>query len=181
MNINDILEIEQMKYCYEQAYTMHRQAEIPQLFVQNDDTVFTIPSAGDVTIGWTNIYHKFTEDLPFVSPNEDSYHTGWQICTPFLWEDKNSNTVCGLFPTFGYLVLSMDPKVFQPPYQVLASLEMWNDKFEKTSMGWQIKYLQAQFLMGQCSWSWDTAGDEGVAVKGQLREVEHPFWKRGMV
>lgn len=175
MNLNDILEIEQRKYCYEQAYAMHRQADMPCLFVEAADTLFSIPSAGDFTLGWDRICEKFVTELPMVSPNEDSYHTGWQICTPMIWETEE-NKICGLFPTFGYLILSMDPQQFHPPYQVLSTLEFWNDSFENTPEGWKIKQLQAQFMMGQSSWSWDPSRDDGYAVKQQLREIPHPFW-----
>lgn len=174
MTIDDILEIEQMKYCYEQAYVTHRQADMPVLFEKSPDTVFTIPSAEDYTRGWDKVYEKFTEDLPMVSPDEDSYHTGWQICTPFIWEDKEG--VHGIFPTFGYLVLSMDPQQFRPPYHVLATMECWQDIFTHIAEGWKISRLQAQFLMGQPTWSWDTSGDMGYATGHRLREIPHPYW-----
>ena len=52
MTVNDILEAEQLKYCYEQAYALHRHTEIPSMFVRKPDTVFTLPSANDRTVGW---------------------------------------------------------------------------------------------------------------------------------
>ena len=58
MNLNDIFEVEQLKYCYEQAYALHRHRDIPDLFMREPDTVFTLPSAGDRTEGWELINRK---------------------------------------------------------------------------------------------------------------------------
>ena len=173
MNYSDILEIEQLKYCYEQAYVLHRHTGIPDLFVRDPETVFTLPSAGDRTVGWDLINEKFCRELYYVSPNEDSFHTGWQICTPVIWEDSNGE-ISGIFPTFGFLVLSMDPATMKPPYRVLSTLELWRDRFAKQEDRWKIRYLQAQFLLGQCVHSWNPSEDTGYAVQKQLRQIPHP-------
>ena len=173
MNINDILETEQLKYCYEQAYALHRHTEIPDMFVRSSDTVFTLPSAGDRTTGWDTINRKFCGELYYVSPNEDSFHTGWQICAPLLWEDADGE-INGIFPTFGFLVLSMDPETMKPPYPVLSTLELWRDRFARSEGRMKIHYLQAQFLLGQCVHRWDPAMDTGYAVRKMLREIPHP-------
>jgi len=177
MNLNDMLEIEQLKYCYEQAYALHRHTDIPDLFVQETDTVFTLPSAGDRTVGWDVINEKFCHELYHVSPNEDSFHTGWQISAPLLWEGADGE-ICGIFPTFGFLVLSMDPVTMKPPYPVLSTLELWQDRFAKRDGRWRIHYLQAQFLLGQCVWRWNAPEDKGLAVQKKLREIPHPVLGR---
>ena len=174
MTINDILEAEQLKYCYEQAYALHRHTEIPAMFVRKTDTVFTLPSAGDRTVGWDVINDKFCGELYYVSPHEDSFHTGWQICTPLLWEDPDGE-IRGIFPTFGFLVLSMDPETMKPPYPVLSTLELWQDHFARNEGHMKIHYLQAQFLLGQCVHRWDPARDTGYAVRKLLRTIPHPF------
>ena len=173
MNVNDLIEIEQLKYCYEQAYALHRHTEIPDMFVQEADTVFTLPSAGDRTVGWDVINEKFCHELYYVSPNEDSFHTGWQICTPFLWEGEEGE-IKGIFPTFGFLVLSMDPTTMKPPYPVLSTLELWQDHFARREGRWRIHYLEAQFLLGQCVWKWNAPEDKMLAVQKKLREIPHP-------
>ena len=173
MNLNDLIEIEQLKYCYEQAYALHRHTEIPDMFVQEADTVFTLPSAGDRTVGWDVINEKFCHELYYVSPNEDSFHTGWQICTPFLWEGEEGE-IKGIFPTFGFLVLSMDPTTMKPPYPVLSTLELWQDHFARREGRWRIHYLEAQFLLGQCVWKWNAPEDKMLAVQKKLREIPHP-------
>ena len=180
MTVNDILETEQLKYCYEQAYALHRHTEIPAMFVRKTDTVFTLPSAGDRTVGWDVINEKFCGELYYVSPNEDSFHTGWQICTPLLWEDPDGE-IHGIFPTFGFLVLSMDPETMKPPYPVLSTLELWQDRFARSEGHMKIHYLQAQFLLGQCVHRWDPAGDTGFAVRKLLREIPHPVLGRSSV
>ena len=68
MNLNDIFEVEQLKYCYEQAYALHRHRDIPDLFMREPDTVFTLPSADDRTEGWELINRKFCGELYYVSP-----------------------------------------------------------------------------------------------------------------
>ena len=176
MNLNDILEIEQLKYCYEQAYALHRHTEIPDMFFRSEDTVFTIPSAGDRTAGWNVINEKFCSELYNVSPREDSFHTGWQICTPVMWEDDGE--ICGIFPTFGFLVLSMDPDTMKPPYPVLSTLELWQDHFAKQKGMWKIHYLHAQFLLGQCVWKWNAPEDSGLAVQKKLQSIPHPILGR---
>jgi hypothetical protein len=173
MNIDDILDAEQLKYCYEQAYALHRHTEIPELFAREPDTVFTLPSAGDRTVGWDLIHDKFCGELYRVSPDEDSFHTGWQICTPFLWEG-DTGAVKGIFPTFGFLVLSMDAETMKPPYPVLSTLELWQDRFARREDRWKIHFLQAQFMLGQYTWNWDTSEDRGLAVQKKLREIPHP-------
>lgn len=173
MNINDILEVEQKKYCYEQAYALHRHREIPALFLESPDTHFSI--AGDAVSGYETIRDKFCEELYYVSPNEDSFHTGWQICVPYLEEGENPGEIRGIFPTFGYLVLSMDPETMKPPYAVLSTLEMWIDRWVHTQEGWKIRDLFAQFMLGQCIWKWDTSADSGLAVRHLLKSVPHPF------
>ena len=180
MTVNDILEAEQLKYCYEQAYALHRHTEIPSMFVRKTDTVFTLPSAGDRTVGWDVINEKFCGELYYVSPNEDSFHTGWQICTPLLWEDPDGE-IRGIFPTFGFLVLSMDPETMKPPYPVLSTLELWQDRFARSEGQLKIHYLQAQFLLGQCVHRWDPARDTGYAVRKMLRTIPHPFLGRPSV
>ena len=177
MTINDILEAEQLKYCYEQAYALHRHTEIPAMFVRKPDTVFTLPSAGDRTVGWDTINAKFCGELYNVSPNEDSFHTGWQICTPLLWEGPDEE-IQGIFPTFGFLVLSMDPETMKPPYPVLSTLELWQDRFARSDGYLKIHYLQAQFLLGQCVHRWDPAADTGYAVRKMLQTIPHPFLGR---
>lgn len=174
MNLNDILEVEQLKYCYEQAYALHRHTDIPDLFVREPDTVFTLPSAGDRTGGWDLINRKFCGELYYVSPNEDSFHTGWQICTPLLWEGEDGE-IRGIFPTFGFLVLSMDAETMKPPYPVLSTLELWQDRFARREGRWKIHYLQAQFLLGQYAWSWNAPEDKGLAVQKKLRDIPHPL------
>ena len=177
MEIRDILQIEHLKYLYEQAYAMHRHKDMPELFVKSDDTVFTLPSAGDLTVGWEKINEKFTEELHNVSPREDSYHTGWQICTPFVKKSADGK-IRGIFPTFGYLVLSLDPELFTPPYDVISSLELWKDLFEKEGSVYKIKQLQAQFLLGQCIWKWDPRDDDTVATRHEMNTIVHPYWGR---
>lgn len=174
MNINDILEIEQRKYCYEQAYALHRHLEIPELFVKKENTVFAIPAANDHVTGWETINTKFREDLYFVAPEVDSFHTGWQICVPVIWEEQDGE-MCGIFPTFGYLVLNMDPSIMKPPYLVLSTQELWYDHFLKDNAAWKISDLRAQFLFGQCVWKWDISKDFGYAVQKKLRTIPHPF------
>lgn len=181
MTMDDILEIETLKYCYEQGYPIHRHDEIPELFLQSEDTVFTLPSENDYTVGFDEIEKKFKEDLFFVSPNEDSYHTGWQITLPLIWEDKDENgeiIAKGLFPTVGHFVMNLVPDLpfFKPPYQVNATSEMWFDHFFKTKDGWKIKRLQAQFLMGQPIWKWDVENDDTFATRKELRSTMHPYW-----
>ena len=88
MDLNDILEIEQSKYCYEQAYALHRHKEIPALFLKSEGTTFDI--AGDAISGWDAVNRKFCEELFYVSSAEDSYHTGWQISMPLIYEDPVS-------------------------------------------------------------------------------------------
>lgn len=178
--MDDILEIETMKYCYEQAYPTHRHDEMPELFVKADDTVFTIPSADDYVEGYDLIEDKFKNDLFHVSPNEDSYHTGWQITLPLIWEDKKAGVVKGIFPTFGHFVMNLVPELpfFKPPYNVNATSEMWFDHFVKTESGWKIKRLQAQFLQGQPIWKWDVEKDDSFATRKELRQTRHPYWGR---
>ena len=180
MNIDDILDAEQLKYCYEQAYALHRHTEIPELFAREPDTVFTLPSAGDRTVGWDLIHDKFCGELYRVSPDEDSFHTGWQICTPFLWEG-DTGAVKGIFPTFGFLVLSMDAETMKPPYPVLSTLELWQDRFARREGRWKIHFLQAQFMLGQYTWNWDTSEDRGLAVQKKLREIPHPVLNGGFL
>ena len=177
MEIKEILQIEHQKYLYEQAYAMHRHKDMPELFVKSDDTVFALPSAGDLTVGWEKINKKFTEELHNVSPREDSFHTGWQICTPFVKKSADGK-IRGIFPTFGYLVLSLDPEVFTPPYDVISSLELWKDIFEKEGSVYKIKQLQAQFLLGQCIWKWDPRDDDTVATRHEMNTIVHPYWGR---
>jgi len=181
MTMDDILEVETLKYCYEQAYPLHRHDEMPELFVKSKETVFTLPSADDYTVGFDLISHKFKEDLYYVSPNEDSYHTGWQITLPMIWEDKLSGQIKGIFPTFGHFVMNLVPDLpfFQPPYQVNATSEMWLDNFEKTEDGWRIKRLQAQFLMGQQLWTWDVEKDDSFSTRKELRMIMHPYLGKG--
>lgn len=173
MTINDILEIEQLKYCYEQAYSLHRHRVSPQMFTQREDTVFTLPSASDYVTGWEAIRAKFCGELYDVAPQADSYHTGWQICVPVIWENEKKQ-VCGIFPTFGYLALNMAPEIMKPPYQVLSTQELWYDRFFHEKDRWSISYLQAQFLIGQAVWRWDIEKDDGCAVKKELQEIPHP-------
>ena len=178
MNLNDIFEVEQLKYCYEQAYALHRHRDIPDLFMREPDTVFTLPSAGDRTEGWELINRKFCGELYYVSPNEDSFHTGWQICTPLLWEGDDGE-IRGIFPTFGFLVLSMDAETMKPPYPVLSTMELWQDRFARREGLWKIHYLQAQFLLGQYAWSWNAPEDKGLAVQKKLRDISHPLLNPG--
>lgn len=172
MDLNDILEIEQSKYCYEQAYALHRHKEIPALFLKSEGTTFDI--AGDAISGWDAVNRKFCEELFYVSSAEDSYHTGWQISMPLIYEDPVSGDVCGIFPTFGYLVLNMDPETMKPPYTVLSALEMWNDRFTHADGAWKIRNLSAKFMLGQSVWRWNPAGDTGLAVQHKLYSVPHP-------
>jgi hypothetical protein len=174
MTINDILEIEQTKYCYEQAYALHRHTQIPALFLESGETGFAV--AEDAITGFDAIRQKFCEELSYVSPAEDSYHTGWQICVPLIYEDSETGEVRGIFPTFGYLILNMDPSVMKPPYRVLSTLEMWQDRFARTEEGgWKIRDLQAKFLLGQAVWTFDPARDTGYAVRHALRDIPHPL------
>lgn len=177
VTIKDILEIEQMKYCYEQAYALHRHTDIPGLFFRSEETSFAI--AEDTVKGFDTIERKFREDLFYVSPREDSYHTGWQICTPLIGENPENGQVYGFFPTFGYLVISMDPKTMNPPYPVLSTGEMWRDLFVWDAGKWRISDLKAKFLIGQCVWTWNTSRDKGLAVQHALRNIPHPLLNPG--
>lgn len=178
MTLDDILEVEQLKYCYEQAYPLHRHDEMPEMFVKSENTIFTIPSANDLTIGFSEIEEKFKKDLFYVSPSEDSYHTGWQITLPLIWEDSLHGVIRGIFPTFGHFVMNLVPDIFKPPYHVNATSEMWIDDFEKTVGGWRIKRLQAQFLMGQSIWKWNAEIDNTYATRKELRQIPHPYLGR---
>ena len=154
MDLNDILEIEQSKYCYEQAYALHRHKEIPALFLKSEGTTFDI--AGDAISGWDAVNRKFCEELFYVSSAEDSYHTGWQISMPLIYEDPVSGDA------------------MKPPYTVLSALEMWNDRFTRADGAWKIRNLSAKFMLGQSVWRWNPAGDTGLAVQHKLYSVPHP-------
>ena len=119
-----------------------------------------------------------SETISNVSPREDSFHTGWQICTPFVKKSGSDGKIRGIFPTFGYLVLSLDPELFTPPYDVISSLELWKDIFEKEGSVYKIKQLQAQFLLGQCIWKWDACDDDTVATRHEMNTIVHPYWGR---
>lgn len=176
MNVNDILEIEQIKYSYEQAYAMHRQSAIPQLFVRSEESVFSIPSVSDYVVGWDKIYHKFVDELNNVPLGEDTFHTGWQICIPFIWEDTNTKKVSGIFPTFGFFAGIPVCNDIEKYYNIAFTMELWQDSFEKTVSGWGIKNLCAQFLLGQDIWRWNVQCDDTFATRRELGKIPHPLF-----
>ncbi|WP_022879157.1 nuclear transport factor 2 family protein [Microbacterium sp. B19] len=177
MNADDVLDVEQRKYVYEQAYALHRHTDIPALFSEHDP-LFDV--AGDVVTGFDAIRQKFT-DLAKVSPREDSFHTGWQICTPLIDIDADGAHGRVIAPTFGYLVLNFSPEMFSPPYTVRAAFELWDDRVVKEAGGWRISELHARFLLSHPIWSWDAAHDDSSATRHEMRLIQHPFFDDGSV
>lgn len=175
MNADDVLEIEQLKYFYEQAYAVHRHEDIPGLFSETDP-LFDI--AGDTVTGFDEIRRKFA-DLAKVSPGEDSFHTGWQICAPLIDVDEGAAHARIIAPTFGYLVLNFSPEIFSPPYTVRAAFELWDDSLVKERGRWRIGELHARFMMAQPIWVWDSANDDTYATRREMHLVRHPFLRGG--
>ncbi|KQP68040.1 hypothetical protein ASF40_19845 [Microbacterium sp. Leaf288] len=175
MNADDVLEIEQLKYFYEQAYALHRHEEIPHIFSERDP-LFDI--AGDTVTGFDDIRRKFS-DLAKVSPREDSFHTGWQICAPLIDMEDDGAHARIIAPTFGYLVLNFSPELFSPPYSVRAAFEIWDDLLVREHGAWRIRELHARFMMAQPIWVWDAEEDDTYATRREMHLVEHPFPRGG--
>ncbi len=172
MNANDLFEIEQMKFYYEQAYAIHRHLDLPYLFCNESSSLLDID--GDLTLGIKSIIKKFAE-LAEVSPCEDSYHTGWQICTPLIEIDESSGEGRIISPTFGYLVLNFHPDIFQSPYTVCASFELWDDVIRKENGIWKTYQLHAKFMLNQPVWKWNAKQDSSTATRFEMKLIQHSF------